>query len=190
MATGWWLLAGREGRPSPMARVASRSDVEIHEATGWFLALLALVGIIVGFRAAITLVVDSLRYRRSDLGWLAVWPRAVLTGRFGRHDGHFDPGQRVANVVIVLSLGALVASGFGLIAVSGGSAFVWFLRIHKWATYVLTPVVAGHVLIGLGILPGYRGVWPAMHRPGHMSQATARRLWPAWVEARTRPPAD
>jgi formate dehydrogenase subunit gamma len=68
--------------------------------------------------------------------------------------------------------------------VPGGPVYVWFLRLHRWATYVLTPVVLGHVLVALGVLPGYRGTWRAMHRRGRVPEQTARRLWPAWTEAR------
>jgi hypothetical protein len=38
------------------------------------------------------------------------------------------------------------------------------------------------VLVAIGVLPGYRGVWRAMHLGGRVSVETARRLWPAWAE--------
>lgn len=182
LLTGWWLWSGREGRPSPLARLASSSDVTIHEGAGWALALLTAGVTIVGWRGIRRFTVESLSFARSDVRWFARWPRAVFTGDFASHDGHFDPGQRIANILIVGCLGALVVTGFGLIATSGGPAFVWFLRIHKWSTYLLTPILAGHVIIGLGVPPGYRGVTGAIHRPGRISEDTARRLWPAWAE--------
>jgi formate dehydrogenase subunit gamma len=197
LATGWWLLAGREGDPSPVATMLDAPDTRIHEWAGYALAAVGALALIFGLRAAGSFVVHSLRFERGDLGWFARWPAAVFTGRFGRHRGHFDPGQRIANVVMVGALIVLVVSGIGLVVVSGGTAFVWFLRLHKWSTYVLTPVVAGHVLVALGILPGYRGVWRAMHLTGRVPEQTARRLWPAWAEEKlsqeeptdaTRPP--
>jgi cytochrome b subunit of formate dehydrogenase len=82
----------------------------------------------------VTLLGDSVRYRRSDLRWFARWPLAVLTGRFPRHEGHFDPGQRIMNLVVVVLLLVLVGSGVGLTQVVGGPAFVWLARLHRWVT--------------------------------------------------------
>jgi formate dehydrogenase subunit gamma len=36
------------------------------------------------------------------------------------------------------------------------------------------------------VLPGYRGVWRAMHLGGHLAEPVARRLWPGWVERQPR----
>jgi formate dehydrogenase subunit gamma len=150
---------------------------------GWGLAAAGAVGIVLGVRATVTFVKDSLRYERGDGRWLARWPAATFSGRFAHHNGHFDPGQRIANVVLALSLLALVVSGIGLVSVSGGPAFVWFSRVHKYSTYVATAFIVGHVLIASGLLPGYRGVWRAMHgRRGGVTPETARRLWPGWTD--------
>jgi len=184
LGTGWWLLLGREGEPSVLASLLGKPDTQIHEWAGWVLAGLGAIAVVFGLRAAVTFVADSVSFKRAELGWFTRWPVAVFTGRFGRHFGHFDPGQRIANLVMVGALILLVGSGIGLVVVSGGTAFVWCLRLHKWSTYVLTPVVAGHVLVALGVLPGYRGVWRAMHLSGRVPEPTARRIWPAWTEAK------
>jgi hypothetical protein len=84
-----------------------------------------------------------------------------------------------ANVAFVATLGTLVATGIGLTTLHGGPAFVWLVRVHRWATVVLTVLVIAHVLVASGILPGYRGAWRAMHRGGRVPAATADRLWPA-----------
>jgi formate dehydrogenase subunit gamma len=55
---------------------------------------------------------------------------------------------------IVASLVAIIASGVGLALVPGGPIFARLQHIHTWATIVLTPVLAGHVLIAVGVLPG------------------------------------
>lgn len=182
LGTGWWLWAGQEGRPSVLARFTGLSDAAAHTWTGWFLAGLTVVGAVVGRRAAGVLVRDSLRFRRSDLRWFARWPRAVFTGRFARHDGHFDPGQRIANLVLIVVLVLLIGSGVGLALVSGGPVFVWLGRLHRWSTYVVTPVIVGHVVIAAGVLPGYRGVWRAMHLGGRLRREDAHRVWPEWTE--------
>ncbi|WP_026930797.1 cytochrome b/b6 domain-containing protein [Glycomyces tenuis] len=186
MGTGWWLTLGQEGRPSPLAAVTGLPDAEIHTAVGWALTAIAVAGPALGLRGAKALLVDSARFRRSDLHWAAGWPKAVFTGRFARHEGRFDPGQRIANLVMVALLLALIVSGIGLWAVSGGPAFVWFNRIHRWATYAITPVILGHILIAAGVLPGYRGVWRAMHLGGRLRRGDAARVWPGWLERTTR----
>ena len=180
-----WLLSGREGDASPLAQAVGLSDIEIHEVAGWVLAAVGVAGAVFGARGTRALVVESLTFRRSDLGWFKRWPSAMFTGRFGRHDGAFDPGQRLANIVMVGGLAVLVGSGIGLVLVSGGELFASLLRVHKVATYVVIPVIVGHVLVAAGLLRGYRGVWRSMHGRGRVDVDVARRLWPAWAERHT-----
>jgi hypothetical protein len=111
-------------------------------------------------------VQETLRRDPGDRQWWVRWPAAVLTGRFGRHEGRCDPGQRLANLLLVGGLLVLVGTGLGLTALHGGPVFAWLSRIHRWTTYVVTTLIAGDVLIALGVLPGYRGVWRSMHPPG------------------------
>jgi formate dehydrogenase subunit gamma len=191
LATGGWLLTGHEGRPSLLARVTGVADVELHVVLGWVLVVVAVAGALTGWRAAIFLLRESVRFRRSDLRWFARWPAALASGRFARHEGHFDPGQRVANVVMVTLLVLLIGSGAGLVTVSGGPVYVWLGRVHRWSTYVFTPVILGHMFIGSGVLPGYRGVWRAMHAGGRLRRDDAQRVWPAWLARLDgRGPAD
>jgi cytochrome b subunit of formate dehydrogenase len=182
LGTGWWLGLGREGQPPPLSRLTGRPDTQLHTWVGWALTAVVVAGLVVGIRSAITFAAESLRFRRHDLRWLASWPKATMTGRFARHEGHFDPGQRIANIVLVVLLGALVVSGVGLARLHGGPTFALLVHVHRWATYALTPVIIGHILVASGVLPGYRGVWRSMHLGGHLDRGVARRLWPAWVE--------
>jgi cytochrome b subunit of formate dehydrogenase len=182
LATGWLLITGGEGEPSPLARVTGVPDVTLHVWLGWALLSLAILPLIASVRGVIGFARETLRYDRGDLGWLARWPAAVLTGRFARHEGHFDPGQRIANVGIVGLLGVLVASGIGLAFIHGGALFALLAAVHRLATFAFTVVIAGHVVITAGILPGYRGAWRSMHLGGRLRLDTARRLWPGWTE--------
>lgn len=186
LLTGWWLLSGQEGRPSPLAKVTGTADTTVHTWAGWALIVVVALVVIFAARGVGRFVNDSVRFRREDARWFLRWPAALVTGRFPRHEGRFDPGQRVANLVLVALLAALIASGVGLTVVAGGPAFVVLLFIHRWSTYLVTPVLAGHVIIASGLLPGYRGVARAIHIGGRVRVAVARRLWPAWAERYTR----
>ena len=181
LATGWWVGGGREGEPSVLARIVGVPDVEIHRRAGWALVALMLLGVTLGARAARTFVRETVRVDRGDAAWFRRWPLGALTGRFAPHRGHFDPGQRVVNIALVASFGTLVVTGVGLTTVHGGPDFVLLARLHRAATLVLTVLVVAHVLLAVGLLPGYRGAWRSMHLRGRTPTATARRLWPASV---------
>src|SRR5262245_27354342 len=182
MATGIWLLVGKEGQPSPLSRLAGVPDTRLHVWTGWAFAGLVVAGLLLRGRAAGHFVRDSLSFQRGDVAWLRTWPAALLTGRFRRSEGRFDPGQRIAHVGLVLSLLSVTASGVAMALLHGGPAFVWLVPLHTWSTYVLVPLVVGHVVIASGVLPGYRGVWRSMHLGGRLDARVARRLWPGWAE--------
>jgi formate dehydrogenase subunit gamma len=189
LATGWWLLAGREGDPSPIARLTGIPDIQLHTWAGWLLAAIAFLPLPMLARGVIAFVRETLRYDRGDAGWLLRWPRAVFTGRFGAHDGHFDPGQRLANVAIVGLLLTLIVSGIGLVFVRIGPGFVVLDAIHRLSTLAFTLVIVGHVVVASGVLPGYRGVWRSMHLGGRLPVEVARRVWPGWAERALAKPA-
>jgi cytochrome b subunit of formate dehydrogenase len=182
LATGWWLLAGREGDPSPLARLTGIPDARIHTWLGWALVVVSLAPLPFAVRGLTGFGRETLRYDDGDLRWLVRLPAAIVTGRFARHEGHFDPGQRIANVAIVVLLLLLVASGVGLTLVDGGPVFAIMAAVHRLSTIAFTIVIVGHIIVALGILPGYRGVWRSMHLGGRLRLDTARRLWPAWTE--------
>jgi cytochrome b subunit of formate dehydrogenase len=179
LVTGWWLRTGHEGRPSALADALDTADTDLHDQAGWALVALATVGVTLGVRGAWTFTRETLRVDRGDGRWFLRWPTGAATGRFAPHKGHFDPGQRIANLVFVGSLGTLVVSGIALTTLSGGPTFATMVRVHRGATYVLTAMTVGHVLVVLGVLPGYRGVWRAMHLGGKVRAKTVRRIWPA-----------
>jgi formate dehydrogenase subunit gamma len=180
--TGWWLLLGREGSPSALARVLGEPDARLHRWLGLALAAVVMATLLLGRRGILGFVRETLRVDRGDVRWWARLPIAAFTGRFARHEGHFDPGQRMANVVLVGGLLTLTASGIGLTFLHGGPLFARLHQVHVWATYAVTAAVAVHLVVVSGLLPGFRGVWRAMHLGGRVPAATARRLWPAWSE--------
>lgn len=179
VGTGWWLWNGEEGHPSVLARATGVADVELHRRAGWVLVGLAALGLTLGARAAWTFARETTRVDRGDGTWFRRWPVGALSGRFAPHRGHFDPGQRLANLGFVVTLGTLIVTGVGLTTVHGGPTFVLLDRLHRLATYGLTVLVAAHVLLAIGVLPGYRGAWRSMHLRGRTPAATVRRLWPS-----------
>jgi cytochrome b subunit of formate dehydrogenase len=193
LGTGWWLTLGREGDPSPLSRLTGQPDTWLHTRTGWAMTAITGIGLILGARGAVDFTAESLRFRRDDGRWFRRWPKALVTGRFPRHEGRFDPGQRIANTVLVVLLAVLVISGVLLARLHGGPTFAVLVRVHRWSTYAVTPVILGHILIAAGVFPGYRGVWRSMHLGGRLHIEVARRLWPAWAEraeADSHEPAD
>lgn len=182
LATGWWLFAGREGSPSPLALITGVPDVQLHVWLGWVLVAAALLPLPFALRGVATFVRETVRVDAGDLAWLLRWPAALVTGRFQRHEGHFDPGQRLANIAIVGLLAALVVTGVALVFVKVGPMFAILAAVHRMATIAFTVVIAGHVIVALGVLPGYRGVWRSMHLGGRVHLDTARRLWPGWTD--------
>jgi formate dehydrogenase subunit gamma len=193
LATGWWLVLGREGEPSPLSKLLGAPDTTIHKDAGWALSALGVLVVAFALRSSADFVAQSVRFERADVSWLVRWPGSVVTARFAPHNGHFDPGQRLFNIAISLGLVILVASGVGLVLVHGGLVFVWLARVHLWATYAVTPLILGHIVVASGILPGYRGVWRAMHWGGRVDERVARRLWPAWADdelSGTQPEGD
>jgi cytochrome b subunit of formate dehydrogenase len=180
--TGWWLWRGEEGNQSVVARWLDLSDIEAHKRAGVILAGLLAGGIVLGIRATVTFVRESVRVNRGDGRWFLRWPAALLTGRFPPHRGHFDPGQRLMNLALVGGLGTVMVTGIALTQLRGGPTFAWVTRTHRYASYALVLLVAGHILVAAGVLPGYRGAWRGMHLRGRVRDDTVRRLWPATLD--------
>jgi cytochrome b subunit of formate dehydrogenase len=183
------LLEGHPGLSRPLGGHVPTATS--HRLVGYGLLVVAALVALVWWRAAGRFVANSVRFSRLDLGWLAGYPRMALApgpSQPAPHRGHFDPGQRVFNLLLVLTFLVLGVTGIvmGMPERFLPSVFGWSLRIHKVATWVLLGLVAGHLLLASGLLPGYRGVWRAMHLGGRVPAATARRLWPLWSTAPQR----
>ena len=190
LATGWWLLGGQEGHPSILSRATGVADTRLHVWLGSALTAVVTFGIVAGLRGIPQFLRETVRHDRGDLRWFVRWPKGVVTGRFARHEGTWDPGQRIANIVIVAGLLVLIVSGIGLAVLHGGHTFAFFAQVHKWTAIALTPVLLGHIVIATGVLPGYRGVWRSMHLGGRLRRETADRVWPAWSERVTNVDPD
>jgi hypothetical protein len=50
------------------------------------------------------------------------------------------------------------------------------------AAHRAVTLLVGHVIVASGVLPGYPGVWWAMHLGGRLRIADARRVWAGWAE--------
>lgn len=197
LATVFLLLSGiavaGEGHPVLANLLGGHvAAAEWHRWVGYALIGAGLVIPVVRWRAAVGLLAESVRFRPSDIGWFQSYPRFVLRPSHhapARHEGHFDPGQRVLNCIILAAFAALAATGVVMSFPQAviPSVFGWSLRIHRAVTWLLVASVAGHLLVATGVLSAYRGVWRAMHRDGRVPADLAAKLWPAWAQARQRP---
>jgi len=158
-----------------------------HRWIGFALIGLAVLVTLVRSRAAWRFLRDSVTFRLADLDWFLTYPRFVTRparAAPARHEGHFDPGQRVFNVVVLIAFLVLSVTGLFMSFPEKftPAVFAWSFRFHRWATWAIVVAAAGHVLIASGLLRAYRGVWRAMHGAGRVDVSLARRLWPRWAE--------
>ena len=161
-----------------------------HRWIGFALIALALLVSLVRSKSVWRFLRDSIRFRAADIDWFLTYPRFVARparNAPARHEGHFDPGQRVFNCVIVLAFVVLSITGLFMCFPERftPAVFAWSFRFHRWATWAIVVAVLGHVLIASGLLRAYRGVWRAMHGSGRVHVALAERLWPRWTEEKS-----
>lgn len=177
LGTGWWFVLNRYERP-----LLGLPDTAIHELAGLLFALVCVVQLVLRFGAVRAFLRESLQHDDGDVGWFRGWPKALVTGRFPRHGGRYDPGQRLANLVILGTLATIALTGFAMLLLSLPQPWAdLMVDLHTWATFIFTPVVLGHVVIASGVLPGYRGVWRSMHLGGRLPREVAERIWPEWA---------
>jgi formate dehydrogenase subunit gamma len=148
---------------------------------------LGLLVPILRLRATWRFIWESIRFRWADLGWFRAYPAFVARPSLKdlpRHEGHFDPGQRLLNIAFLAAF--LVLSVTGLLMAFPDRfqpfVFAWSLRVHRIATWLFVALALAHILVASGLLPAYRGVWRAMHSSGRVHRRLAQRLWPRWVE--------
>lgn len=132
--------------------------------------------------------------RRGDAGWLVSfarfwWRPTRYVAPF--HDGRFDPAERVVLSLLIVALAVDGVSGVYLYVLPnwGRVAFVWAIRSHVIAAWVLLVLVGVHATVGLGVLATHRGITRAMFGDGTVSVSLARGLWPGWA-ARQAPVDD
>lgn len=163
------------------------ASARAHRLLGYGLIAAAGLVALARPRAAGRFLIESARFRRGELRWFAAYPAFVLRpsrNAPARHEGHFDPGQRLFNLVVIAAFLVLSATG-ALMSVPAAfvpEVFAWSLRIHRLATWALLAAVGGHVVVASGVLRAYRGVWRAMHAGGLVPRELAERLWPGWAE--------
>jgi formate dehydrogenase subunit gamma len=196
LLTGFLFLSGLavlgEGRPTLEALLGGHpAAARWHRWVGFGLLGLASLVAIIRTRTSMWFLAESARFRAGDLRWFAWYPRFLLKPSRhapAPHDGHFDPGQRVFNLVVVASLLALAATGAVMSFPQRflPEAFAASLRIHRVVTWVLGIAVAGHLVVASGVLRGYRGVWRAMHWDGRVAAALGHALWPKWAREQER----
>jgi formate dehydrogenase subunit gamma len=166
-----------------------------HRYLGFALVAVAAALVALRPRACGRFLVESFRFRSADRRWFASYLPFLLRPsqrRPARHEGHFDPGQRLYNLLVVVSLVVLAATGvvMSFPKTFTPDAFAWSLRIHRAATWILMAAVIAHLALASGVTRAYRGAWRAMHGDGRVPRELAEKLWPRWAEENpSRPPA-
>ena len=113
--TGWWLLSGHEAGPAcwpgwSTSRTSSCTARRVGPCG------LRRGGGDARGAGAFTFVRETLRIDRGDA---AGWPAARGPHRALPPPRPFDPGQRIANIAFVATLGTLIGTGIGLTTVHG-----------------------------------------------------------------------
>lgn len=196
MLTGFLFVSGLavlgEGSPALEGLFGGHvATARWHRWVGFGLVGLALLVVILRPGTSAWFLAESVRFGRQDLDWFVRHPRFLLRpSRYAPapHDGHFDPGQRVFNVVVVVLLLALAATGAVMSFPQRflPTAFAASLQIHRAATWMLGIAVAGHLVVVSGLFRGYRGVWRAVHWDGRVAAALGHALWPKWARGKER----
>jgi cytochrome b subunit of formate dehydrogenase len=194
LVTAFLFLSGisllGEGHPSLESLLGGHlAAAQWHRWVGYGLMAGAALVIALRPRSSGRFFAESVRLRGQDLRWFVSYPAFLMRPSRNaptRHGGHFDPGQRVFNMAVVVALGALSISGvlMSFPQAFTPETFAWSFRMHRFAMWALAVAVAGHVLVASGAMAAYRGVWRAMHGDGRVSRDLAERLWPAWAEGR------
>ncbi|MEX0834274.1 MAG: cytochrome b/b6 domain-containing protein [Actinomycetota bacterium] len=158
-----------------------------HRWVGFLLIAAAGVIVVANPRSARRFLRDSFHFRRSDVWWFRSYPGFVLhptRNTLPNHNNHFDPGQRVFNIVVVISLLVLAVTGLFMAFPQqfAPGVYAFNIRLHQIATVVLLLSVIGHLVVATGLLPAYRGVWRAMHGNGEVPVRLAEILWPGWTD--------
>jgi cytochrome b subunit of formate dehydrogenase len=179
-----------EGYPSLEGLLGGHlAAAQWHRWVGYGLMAGAALVIALRPRSSGRFLADSVRFNGQDLRWFGSYPAFLLRpsrNAPARHGGHFDPGQRVFNITVVVALTGLSITGvlMSFPQAFTPATFAWSLRIHRLAMWALAAAVAGHLLVASGATAAYRGVWRAMHGDGRVSRDLAERLWPTWTERR------
>lgn len=146
---------------------------------------------VVAPRASWQFLHDVTRWRRADVGWPGAFARhARHPDRHPapRHDGRFDPVQRLVFTLMTVMFVVLVVTGVALLVLprSATGLLAGCVRVHKTTGWLFVALVGAHILAGSGVLPTHRRVGWAMVT-GRVPIRVARLLWPAWTARHTSP---
>ncbi|UMZ75325.1 cytochrome b/b6 domain-containing protein [Natranaerofaba carboxydovora] len=170
---------------TPVAGIAS--SMVIHRVIGVVFIIVPVVLIIIYFRRFILYMSDYSGWQIKDVKWFLKFPLFMLLPakiKMPSFNGKINPGQKL--------LGSGMLIGSFLMAISGlfrmltnhlspniitGSAF-----IHQLLFPLLILLLLGHVFIGSGIHPIYRGVSRGMLGDGKLRVGLVRIHWKDWLD--------
>ncbi len=156
------------------------------EVLGLAWVTLPLAALALRFRSTVHFLSEYTRWTLDDLVWLVKFVPGLI-----RPDKYhlpliktkINPGERLVGASMIAVSSALAVTG--LIRVWGDWVSPGLLvraeAIHRVSFLLLLLFLAGHITVGLGILPSYRGVARAMFGDGQITLSLAGRHWPYWT---------
>jgi formate dehydrogenase subunit gamma len=175
LATTGGLLAAR--RPLALEGGLVESLGDVHRVFAACLLLAPALVLLSGATGA-TLrdLAEALRWRRDDLRWLALQPRAVLGRAELPPAGKLNAGQKLNSLIMAGITAGLLGSG-ALLWTRPDALVPWLVHIALFLLWL--PVFVGHLFLAL-VNPGTR---PALRGMvfGEVDRAWAEHHHAAWV---------
>lgn len=170
----------------------------IHRATGIALVIIPLAFTARYFTRFVPFMAEFATWRPRDFLWLLEFPFYLLFPRrvkLPEVPEKLNPGQKLDGGLLLLTSFLMGISGVLRLFPAQVPAGI-LARAEIVHQLMFPPVVfffLGHVFIGSGIHPAYRGVWRSMLGNGRLRAALVKAHWGKWLErevSRKRQPAN
>lgn len=158
-----------------------------HRISGIFFLLLPLPFFIFHRRKLAVLLSPYLVWRRTDLLWLFRFPGYFLFPNkvtLPQPEEKINAGQKLMGGLLIVSSLLMAVSGF-LRLLGHRLPPVMLIRaqyIHQITFLPFFLLLLGHVIVGSGIHPKYKGIWRSMLGGGSIRTSLVREHWPVWLQ--------
>jgi cytochrome b subunit of formate dehydrogenase len=172
----------------PLARGAGFLwfPVYVHRAAGLALVAMPWPYLLMHRRRVLVFLNHYISWRKTDLLWLWRFPAYFLFPakiRLPETKDKINAGQKLVGGLLIAVTALMGISGLLRLAATLLPPVI-LLRaqlLHQIALLPLIALLAGHILVGSGIHPRYRGVWRSMFGGGKLTRQLAREHWPVWL---------